>query len=138
VSAGGGVLGAAQIGVIGMIIVAMFGLGVAVQAGAHLRARFLDWVFAKSWSPAVDRIADLITAIMFVVIGGLAVIMIAEAMRLGDVTSVLRWPVWPIQCVIAAAFLLNAVRYLIFFIDPRLRPREDFEPETSAIEEVRP
>lgn len=136
ISAGGGVLGAPQVGVIGMIVVAMFGLGVAAQKGAQLRARFLDWVFPKSWGAGVDRIGDLISALAFAVIGGLVVIMVGEAMRLGDVTSVLRWPIWPIQSIIAAAFLLNAVRHLVYFLDPGSRPREDVEPETSAVEEA--
>lgn len=136
ISAGGGVLGAPQVGVIGMIVVAMFGLGVAAQKGAQLRARFMDWVFPKSWSGGVDRIGDLITALAFAAIGALVVVMVGEAMRLGDVTSVLRWPIWPLQSIIALAFLLNALRYLLYFIDPSLRPREDVEPETSAVEEA--
>jgi TRAP-type C4-dicarboxylate transport system permease small subunit len=136
VSFGGGVLGATQIGVIGMIVVAMFGMGVAAQKGGSLRARFLDGVFPKSWSSGVDRIGDTVSALMFLAIGALAVVMVSEAMVMGDVTSVLRWPIWPIQAIIAAAFLLNALRCFVYALDPSLRPREDLEPETSVVEEA--
>jgi TRAP-type C4-dicarboxylate transport system permease small subunit len=134
-SLGGGVLGAPQIGVIGMIIVAMFGLGVAVQKGAQLRARVLDGLVPKAWSGAIDRIADVLTAVMMGVIAALCLIMTQESAVMGDVTSVLRWPIWPFQAVIVAAFAMNALRYAIFALDPGLRPREDLEPETPGLEE---
>jgi hypothetical protein len=62
--------------------------------------------------------------------------MTQESFVMGDVTSVLRWPIWPLQTIIVVAFLLNAVRHLIFCFEPDTRPREDLEPETSAIEEA--
>jgi TRAP-type C4-dicarboxylate transport system permease small subunit len=135
-SYGGGVLGAPQIAVIGMIIVSMFGLGVAIDKGAQLRARFLDGVFPQAWSGGIDRLADLITAIVFMIIGGLAAIMTREAFALGDVTSVLRWPIWPMQTIIAAAFVLNGLRHLVFCVAPELRPHQDIEPETFVVEEA--
>lgn len=131
---GAGVLGAPQVGVIGMIAVAMFGFGIAASQGAQLRPRFMDGVFPKAWGPALDRLADAITAAGFAGIGWLAIIMVAESARLGDVTSVLRWPIWPMQTIIAVAFATNAVRYALFAIWPALRPADDIEPETSAVE----
>lgn len=131
---GAGILGAPQVGVIGMIAVAMFGFGIAAAQGAQLRPRFLDGVFPKAWWPAIDRLADAITAAGFAGIGVLAVIMTEESARLGDVTSVLRWPIWPMQTIIAIAFGTNALRYAIFAIWPALRPADDIEPETSAVE----
>jgi TRAP-type C4-dicarboxylate transport system permease small subunit len=131
---GAGILGAPQVGVIGMIAVAMFGFGIAASQGAQLRPRFLDGVFPTAWGPAIDRLADAITAAGFAGIGALAVIMVAESAQLGDVTSVLRWPIWPMQTIIAVAFATNAIRYLIFALWPALRPADDIEPETSAIE----
>ena len=131
---GSGVLGAAQVGVIGMIAVAMFGFGVAAQSGGQLRPRFLDGAFPKAWSGAIDRLADLVTALGFAVIGALAVVMTRESAAMGDVTSVLRWPIWPMQAIIALAFLTNTLRYLVFFIYPALRPGEDLEPETALKE----
>jgi TRAP-type C4-dicarboxylate transport system permease small subunit len=131
---GSGILGAPQVGVIGMIAVAMFGFGIAAQSGGQLRPRFLDGVFPKAWGPSLDRIADLVTALGFAVIGVLAVVMTRESAAMGDVTSVLRWPIWPMQAIIAVAFLTNTLRYLVFFAFPALRPGEDLEPETALKE----
>jgi TRAP-type C4-dicarboxylate transport system permease small subunit len=133
---GAGILGAPQIAVVGMIAVAMFGFGIAAQSGAQLRARFLDWVFPKTWSSSLDRAADLITSAALLILATLSFMMVQEAARLGDVTSVLRWPIWPIQGIIALAFGLNALRFLLFFLFPVLRPQEDLEPATPQVEEV--
>ncbi len=131
---GSGIVGAPQVGVIGMIAVAFFGFGVAAQTGGQLRARFLDWVFPRAWGPAVDRLADAITAAALGVLAVLAALMTAESLALGDVSSVLRWPIWPIQTLIVVALALNAIRYAVFAADPALRPVEDEIPETPEIE----
>jgi TRAP-type C4-dicarboxylate transport system permease small subunit len=133
---GAGVLGAPQVGVVGMIAVAMFGFGIAAQTGAQLRPRFLDFLVPRAWDGAIDRLADAVTGAMLALLGVLCVLMVEEAARLGDVTSVLRWPIWPIQAIIAFAFLANAARYFVFATYSELRPRDDIEPETSAVEEA--
>lgn len=133
---GAGLLGAPQVGLIGLAAVAMFGFGLAAQSGGQLRAKFLDFIFPASWSRAIFRLADAITAAVLALLAALCWLMAAEAFRLGDVSTVLRWPIWPIQAVIAFAFSINAVRYLVFAAFPALRPDEDPAPETAEIEAV--
>jgi C4-dicarboxylate transporter DctQ subunit len=131
---GSGLLGAPQVGVIGMIAVAMFGFGIAAQSGGQLRIRFLDWIVPPHLAPALTRIADLVTALMLLVLAGLALQMTAQSAAMADVTTVLRWPIWPMQSIIVAAFGLNAIRYVLFALYPALRPAEDPAPETAEIE----
>ncbi|MEM8986243.1 MAG: TRAP transporter small permease [Pseudomonadota bacterium] len=119
---GSGVLGAPQAGVIGMIAVSMFGMGLASSAGEHLRPNFLDGIWPKGWSRAAFQAADATTGLFFALFAVIAALVVAESYGLGDVTSVLRWPVWPLQSLIVAAFSLNAVRYFIFALNPDLRP----------------
>ncbi len=133
---GSGLMGAPQVAVVGLITLAMFGFGVAAQHGAHLRPRLLDGIFPISWSRWVNRAADGLTA---GVLGGLAWLsgaMAGESAALGDVSSVLRWPIWPIQAAIAVAFGLNALRYLIFSIRPDLRPNDDGLSELPDLQEA--
>ncbi|MEL7030200.1 MAG: TRAP transporter small permease subunit [Pseudomonadota bacterium] len=120
---GSGVLGAPQVGVIGMIAVAMFGTGLATTAGEHLRPTFLDGIWPAGWSGAVDRIADMLTGLFFFGIAGLALMVTVESYALEDVTNVLRWPIWPLQSMIALAFAANGVRYAIYAAEPQLHPR---------------
>jgi len=131
---GAGLLGATQVGLIGLATVAMFGFGLAAQTGGQLRAKFLDWIFPPSWDRAIFRLADAISAAILAGLGVLCWLMMLESQRLGDVASVLRTPIWPVQAIIAAAFSINALRYLLFAIFPDLRPPEDPAPETAAIE----
>jgi len=120
---GSGVLGAPQVGVIGMIAVAMFGTGLATSAGEHLRPTFLDGIWPAAWSAAMDRVADAVTAGFFFAIGGLAVLVSWESYVLEDVTNVLRWPIWPLQAMIVVAFGMNGLRYVLYAAAPGLHPR---------------
>jgi TRAP-type C4-dicarboxylate transport system permease small subunit len=133
---GAGILGAPQVSVIGMITVAMVGFGLAAASGGQLRARFFDGLCPSPMVPALTRFADLLTAAMLAVLAALALQMTLGSARLGDVVSVTRWPIWPMQAIIVAAFTLNAVRYLLFALFPELRPPEDPAPETAEQEEV--
>lgn len=133
-AAGGGVLGAPQVAVLGMIALASFGAGLAAQQGAELRARFLEGLVPRSLGKAADRLGDGIAALILGLIAGLCIAMTGQSFALGDVSSVLGWPIWPAQGVIATAFLLNAIRYAVFALDPALRPAPDAVPETRAAE----
>ena len=132
---GAGVLGAPQVGVIGMIAVAMFGIGVAAAEGAHLRPRFLDFVIPKALDRIGFQIADAITAAFFAFLAFLSVIVVQETYLLGDVTSVLRWPLWPLQAILVAAFVLATLRYAIYAIDPASRPSDDVEESAGGAAE---
>lgn len=133
-SAGGGVLGAPQVAVHGMIALASFGAGLAAQQGAELRARFLEGLVPSSLAKAADRLGDAIAALILGLIGGLCAAMAVQSFTLGDVGSVLGWPIWPAQTLIAVAFLMNAGRYAVFALLPALRPALDAVPETTPSE----
>jgi TRAP-type C4-dicarboxylate transport system permease small subunit len=133
-SAGGGVLGAPQVAVLGMIALASFGAGLAAQQGAELRARFLEGLVPSSLAKAADRLGDAIAALILGLIGALCAAMAVQSFDLGDVGSVLGWPIWPAQSLIAVAFLLNAGRYAVFALVPALRPALDAVPETEPAE----
>ncbi len=134
VTAGGGVLGAPQVAVIGMTLTALFGLGLAAEQGAELRARMLDRIWPATWSGAIDRWGSVISAIMLGVVAGLCAAMAAQSLALGDVSSVLRMPIWPVQATVAAAFALPALRYALYAAYPELRPSLDAAPETPERE----
>ena len=120
---GHGVVGAAQLGLVGMLLTALFGIGPAADAGEHLRPRILDRYCPPAWEPGLVRAGHLLTAGFFGLLAWIAAGVAIESHGLDDVTSLLRWPVWLLQAVFVAAFALNALRYVLFAARPGLSPR---------------
>lgn len=119
-----GIIGAVEIAVFGMIALAMFGIGVATDHGAHLRATAFDFLVPAPLRAGVARLASLLTAVFFIVLTVFAGWIVAESFLLGDRTAVLRAPVWALQTILLLAFASNAIRFLIYFADPALKPEE--------------
>ncbi len=129
-----GLIGATEVAVVGMIAVAMFGIGIATDEGAHLRPRLFDRLFPKSAEGLVDRAASFVTGAFFTVFAALSVWMVIESAGLGDRTEIMNFPVWMLQSMIAIAFATNAARSFVFAADPSLKPSDD--PEATAAEAV--
>ena len=131
-SVGHGVVGAAQLGLVGMLLTALFGIGPAADAGEHLRPRILDRYCPPSWEPALVRAGHALTAGFFGLLVWIAAGVAAESHGLDDVTSLLRWPVWLLQSVFVVAFALNALRYALFAVRPSLSPRNGVGADSPA------
>lgn len=120
---GHGVVGAAQLGLVGMLLTALFGIGPAADAGEHLRPRILDKYCPPGWEPRLERTGHALTAAFFALLTWIAAGVAMESHRLDDLTSLLRWPVWLLQAVFVAAFALNAFRYALYARKPDSAPR---------------
>ena len=122
-----GLIGATEVAVIGMVAVAMFGVGVATDHGAHLRPRLFDSLIPAALEPAMVRLSSFVTALFFAVFAALSGWMVVESVILGDRTEILRLPIWTLQAIIFIAFATNMIRFLIYAARPALRPSEDLE-----------
>ena len=127
-----GLIGATEIAVMGMVAVAMFGVGIATDEGAHLRPRLFDALIPKAFEALVGRLASLVTAVFFAVFAGLAGWMVSESFVLGDRTEILRAPIWMLQSLIFIAFATNAVRFFLYALNPALKPGEDLEESAAG------
>jgi TRAP-type C4-dicarboxylate transport system permease small subunit len=127
-----GLIGATEIAVIGMVAVAMFGIGVATDTGAHLRPRLFDFLIPASFEPVLDRLVSAVTAAFFAIFAGLAVWMVIESVILSDRTEILRLPIWTLQVMIAVAFTTNFIRFAAYALDPGLKPSEFIEDIKDA------
>lgn len=127
-----GLIGATEIAVIGMVAVAMFGIGIATDEGAHLRPRVFDALIPAGMVAGLERIASAVTAVFFGAFAVLAIWMVIESIGLGDRTEILRLPIWTLQAMIALAFTTNALRFLIYAVDPSLHPSEDLEESAAG------
>ncbi|XBQ16667.1 MAG: TRAP transporter small permease [Oceanicaulis sp.] len=133
-----GLIGATEVAVVGMVAVAMFGIGVATDEGAHLRPRLFDALIPAALSPMIDRIASAVTGLFFAVFAGLSAWMVIQSFVLGDRTEILRAPIWTLQAMIFLAFATNAVRFFIYAARPDLKPSEDFEESSAGAAEGDP
>ena len=129
---GHGLVGAPQLGLVGMLVTALFGVGLAGDAGEHLRPRVLDRYRPPAWEPAMVRIGHLLTAGFFLLLAWLSTGVAWESYLLEDVTSLLRWPVWLLQTVFVLAFGCNGVRCLLFGLRPELAPAEQGEAKPPS------
>lgn len=121
---GNGIPWAQQTAVYANLVVALFGLGLATSAGSHLRPRFADHWLPQRYHPMLQRIADLISAVLLLSFAALAVQLVLETRQLAETASVLRIPLWPLQCLIPLSFISAAVRHLCFFLQPALAPQD--------------
>lgn len=112
--------GAQKIAVFGAIVAGILGLTIAVGNNAHLRANFADRILPFPW---VDRVGDLISAILFAGLCWFALEFVGESMTFNDKAEVINIPLWPIQMVFPYAFATAALRHLIFFFAPGVKPQ---------------
>jgi TRAP-type C4-dicarboxylate transport system permease small subunit len=120
---GNGIPWAQQTAVFANLVVALFGLGLAASAGSHLRPRFADHWLPERYHPLLQRLADLVSAAFLLAFAVLAVQLVLETHELAETATVLRVPLWPLQCLIPLSFISAALRYLCFFLQPALAPQ---------------
>ncbi len=117
--------GASQRATIAMVILVFIALGLATSSGVHLRPRFADDVLTASWQPVILRLSDLVTAVFYLFVAVVAVYVVRDTAALEERVHTIHWILWPFQLVIVFAFGMGAVRHVIYFIYPALRPLED-------------
>ncbi len=121
---GHGIFGAQRVAVYCTIIAGNFGLALAAAAGSHIRPRLADTWLPAAWSPALDRVADLLTGTVFLVVAFYATKLVEESFGFETVSPVIDWKIWPVQAVIPLGYVLAAAHYFIFAAYPALRPRQ--------------
>ncbi|MBX3500243.1 MAG: TRAP transporter small permease [Alphaproteobacteria bacterium] len=118
-----GIFAAARFAMIGLIIGAFMGVGIATATGAHLVPRVgFGWV-PKAWGPAMDRLADVLTGLFLLGFVWFGVEFVRSTAATELRMPVLDWLVWPIQTAIPLGFLSAALRYFVFAAWPGARPR---------------
>ena len=124
-----GVYGAGKMALFLLVIAAFSGLGVSVATGAQIVPRVaFNWIPA-SWAPAVDRLGNLVSAIVFFATAYFGALFVISSRSIGTVMPGLDWPVWIIQTAIPIGFASAGLRYLAFSIWPQSAPVRDELPE---------
>lgn len=117
-----GIFGSQRISVYALIIGSFAGIGIATATGSHLVPRVgFGWI-PERFAPTIDRVADVITAVVLLGIAWYGVQFVLSS-KLTDLRApVLDWPTWPFQLAIPLGFASAALRYLCYAAWPALRP----------------
>jgi TRAP-type C4-dicarboxylate transport system permease small subunit len=117
-----GVYGAQKMSVYMLVLASFCGIGIATATGSHLLPRVgFGWV-PKDWGPAMDRLADLISAVFMVGVAYYGYVFISSTIASGLRAQAFNLPVWPFQLAIPLGFLSAAVRYFLYACWPAIRP----------------
>ncbi len=127
---GTGLTWAREVGVYANVVVTLIGIGLASDAGAHLRPRFTDRWLPAAWDPALARIGEAITAAFCMAFAWIALHVVLETRDLDERSVVLRLAIWPVQAVLPLAFVLCALRHAVYARWPALAPapRDESSP----------
>lgn len=124
-----GLFGSSKFAVYALILCAMAGFGLATASGAHLRPRFLDFVTQGRIKQPARRAGQVASAAILLFLAWGAVDMVSFSHMIGERDLTLGWPVWPFQLILPVAFVLSALRHLIYAAFPELSPVEEGQTE---------
>jgi C4-dicarboxylate transporter DctQ subunit len=127
---GTGLAWAREVGVYANVVVTLVGIGLASDAGAHLRPRFADRWLPAAWEPTLLRVGEILTTLFCLSFAYIALRVVLETRDLDERSVVLRMAVWPVQAVLPLAFVLAAVRHAAFARWPTLAPAPSSETST--------
>jgi len=117
-----GLFGSQKLAVFALVIGSFAGIGIATATGVHLVPRVaFKWVPA-SWSPHMDRIADVVTGLFLLGVTWYGVLFVIASKDSGVLAAVINVSAWPIQTAIPLGFASAALRYFAFAIWPSVRP----------------
>ncbi len=120
--AGNGIFAAQKIAVYATAIAGMLGFAIVVGVHGHLRPKVVDKLFPPSWSPALDRVGDLVSCGICIFMGMIAADFAYTSFDVGEVGMVLMNKLWWMQAIIPYAFFSSAFRFLIYAAMPSTRP----------------
>jgi len=118
-----GIFASQRLSVYALVIGAFCGIGIATATGSHLVPRVAFGLVPAAWGPAMDRLADVLTAVFLCGVAWFGFQFVSSSFEIDLRAPVLDWSVWPFQLAIPLGFLSAAARYICFAVWPDLRPK---------------
>ncbi|MEO0412824.1 MAG: TRAP transporter small permease subunit [Pseudomonadota bacterium] len=127
-----GISGAPRLAVYAFIIMSMISFGLASQSAEHLRPRFADALFPKSWEIPLQRVQEGLMTLFCLIFAWVAGSVVTETKALGEVSRSLKIPIWPMQSVFPLVFFIAAVRHGLFALYPAIKPSPPSKMDEAA------
>ena len=119
---GNGIFGAQRFAVWSNAIAGLLGFALVTAERGHLRPQFADGLVPKWLLPHVDRVGELLSAVICLALTWYALRYVQSSAALGERGMAIPIEIWPIQLVLPWMFLSSALRHLMFARWPALRP----------------
>ncbi len=116
-----GIWGAQRFAVYAAIVAGFLGMSLAAAEGEHIRPQIFDAVFPEKLNKTVNRIADFLSFVVYILLAFLAVKFVLSSYENSEIAAVLDWPLWPIQLILPYAFFAVSCRYFLFAFSPSLK-----------------
>ncbi len=104
-----------EIGKWGIIVMTFMGLGYAARKAMHIEMSGFYDLLPKKAQRILGIFVNLISALVLIFCTYLAIQYVQHLHTTGQVTTILRWPVYLTMMVIPIGFFLASVRYFIDF-----------------------
>lgn len=124
---GNGIFGAQRFAVYCIAIAGMLGFSYVITNGGHLRPTVIDKLIPEGAQDRWTRAADVISFILCLLLSWASFIFVKSSFTIGERDMTLPVQTWTVQTVLIVAFVLSAIKYLIFALEPDLRPRDEGE-----------
>lgn len=105
-----------EIGKMGVIILTFMGLGYAVREHMHIEMSGLYDLLPPKFKYGLDLLINLGSFLVLGLCAYLGLQYVIHLYDLGQVSTILRWPLYLTMSVIPLGFFLGALRFLIGFI----------------------
>ncbi len=119
---GNGIFGAQRFAVWTNAVAGLLGFAIVTAERGHLRPQFLDGLLPKALAPHIDRIGELLSAVICLALTWYAVRFVQSSAALGERGMAIPILLWPIQLVLPWMFFSSALRHLAYAAWPVLRP----------------
>ena len=96
-----------------LLLITFTGIAYAARRERHIRMSALCEQLPTTWRRAVVALAQALTALLLLVLGGFAVSHVASVATLGSVTPALRLPLWLLYLPVPIGLLLGGIEYLL-------------------------
>lgn len=119
----GGLFGAQKLAIFALVLGSFAGIGIATATGTHLVPQIAFSWFPQSWNVTINRIADFITGLVFLIAAWYGIQFALSTKEFGMIVQVINSSPWLVQMVIPLGFISAGLRYFIFALWPDARPQ---------------
>lgn len=117
--------GSQKVAVYCLVFGSFAGIGIATWTGAQLIPRVGFKAVPAAWNTVMNRLADVVTALVLCGLTYVAAKFVGESMASGQLGSGgLQIAIWKVQIAIPLGFGSAAIRYWAFVIWPQTRPEQ--------------
>ncbi|WP_158599068.1 TRAP transporter small permease [Planococcus salinus] len=105
-----------EIGQLAIVVLTFMGIGYAARKGMHIEMSGFFDLLPKKFQRILRLFIDIVSAAVMIFVSYLAFQYVAHLQEIGQVTTILRMPVYLVMAVVPLGFFIAFLRYLTDFI----------------------